>query len=149
MSLLKYFQPENVTASPEITSRESREVEKQLSIVQEKGRKRKKYRMWTPEERAEIGKYAYQHGNKATLHKMHQKYPELKHQTVTDFHKAYRTDKERKNNVEVFIYASYLALSEIVTLKKIFHTLYSFMVSHWLLNCFWDKKTSFIDRQNF
>ena len=116
MSLFKYFQPANATVSTEATSRESEEVAKQLKIVQEKGRKRKKYRMWTPEERAEIGKYAYDHGNKATLLHMHQKYPELKHQTVTEFQKAYRTEKERKGNVEVGIYASFSSLKNSVVI---------------------------------
>ena len=75
-----------------------------MKLVQEKGKKQKKYRLWTPEERAEIGKYAFDHSNKSTLLHMHQKYPELTHQTITEFKKAYKTEKERKGNIAVGIY---------------------------------------------
>ena len=47
---------------------------------------------------------------------MHQKYPELKHQTVTEFQKAYRTEKERKGNVEVGIYASFSSLKNSIVI---------------------------------
>lgn len=74
MSLLNYFEPvtkdteeivQTLNETDNITEVERDEITKQ--IVQDKSKKRKKYRVWKPEERAEIGKHAVTRGNKSTL----------------------------------------------------------------------------------
>ena len=64
MSLLNYFQklppdtPNVASASSGLTSQETEEVSKELKKIQDKGKKRKKYCVWTPQQRLEIGKHA-------------------------------------------------------------------------------------------
>ena len=94
MSLLKYFKPvstgeviESSDVLNNVTSIEREEIAIQLNA--DKSKKRKKYRVWKPEERAEIGKLAVERGNKSALLHLKKKYPELTRHTLSDFSKAY------------------------------------------------------------
>ena len=53
------------------------------------------YRIWTPTQRAEIGKHAAEHGNASTVGAMGLKYPGLKRQTVSDIKLAYHKLKKK------------------------------------------------------
>ena len=64
--------------------------------MEESKGKRSKYRVWTPAQRAEIGKHAADHGNASTVRILGLKYPGLKRQTVSDFTLAYL--KLKKSN---------------------------------------------------
>jgi len=117
MSILDYFkrnkETENVASPSRIsvtTERESEEIRKQLEEREEKGRKRRKYRSWTPSERAEIGKHASTYGNKSTVLKFQSKYPELTHQTVTDCKKAYEEEKKKNKGKEVIMVINYYCI---------------------------------------
>ena len=106
MSLLKYFKPvstgeviESSDVLNNVTSIEREEIAIQLNA--DKSKKRKKYRVWKPEERAEIGKLAAERGNKSALLHLKKKYPELTRQTLSDFSKAYRTLKSKNKHLEV------------------------------------------------
>ena len=72
-----------------LTQRESEIVVEELRKTEEGKGKRQKYRIWTPAQRAEIGKHAAQHGNITTVRLLGLKYPGLKRQTVSDFKLAY------------------------------------------------------------
>ena len=91
MSLLNYFQklPRDIANVPlvssELTSRETEEVSKELKKVQDKGKKRKKYSIWIPQQRLEIGEHATKKGNASTLRLLSSKYPRLTKQSITDF----------------------------------------------------------------
>ena len=109
MSLLKYFKPvekspnelvESNSVANILTERETEEISNQL--INQTGKKRKKYRIWTPEQRAEIGKHAATKGNTSALLCLKEKYPELTKQTVSDFAKAYRELKS-KSESEVLV----------------------------------------------
>ena len=73
MSLLNYFQklppdtPNVASASSGLTSRETEEVSKELKKMQDKGKKRKRYCVWTPQQRLAIGEHAAKNGNASTL----------------------------------------------------------------------------------
>ena len=60
MSLLNYFQklppdtPNVASASSGLTSRETEEVSKELKKMQDKGEKKEKFCVWTPQQRLEI-----------------------------------------------------------------------------------------------
>ena len=54
------------------------------------------YRIWTPTQRAEIGKHAAEHGNASTVRPMSLKYLGLKRKTVSDFKLAYVKLKKSK-----------------------------------------------------
>ena len=60
MSLLNYFQklppdtPKVASASSGLTSRETEEVSKELKKMQDKGEKKEKFCVWTPQQRLEI-----------------------------------------------------------------------------------------------
>ena len=56
---------------------------------------RKKYAKWTPQQRAEIGRYASTHGVTAAVRHYQGKYPQLKKQTVFEFKASY--EKQRKD----------------------------------------------------
>ena len=43
------------------------EVSKELKKMQDKGEKRKKYCVWTPQQRLEIGEHTEKNGNASTL----------------------------------------------------------------------------------
>ena len=114
MSLLNYFQRKPNAAEnslsktideacdPGLTDREREEVIKQLKPNSEqKGRKRKKYCTWSPQQRAEIGQYAAANGNKAAIVKFSSQFPNIKRQTVSDFKKAYLECKKKNNGSEV------------------------------------------------
>ena len=114
MSLLNYFQRKPNAAEnslskttaeacdPGLTDREREEVIKQLKPNSEqKGRKRKKYCTWSPQQRAEIGQYAAANGNKAAIVKFSSQFPSIKRQTVSDFKKAYLEYKKKNNGSEV------------------------------------------------
>ncbi len=78
MALFKYFKPTkpSETVSTEekqtLSVREKDSVVDELRKVEENKEKRSKYRVWTPAQRAKIGKHAADHGNasavKANLH---------------------------------------------------------------------------------
>ena len=101
MSLLNYFQklppdtPNVASASSGLTSRETEEVSKELKKMQDKGKKRKKYCVWTPQQRLEIGEHAAKNGNASTLRFLSSKYPRLTKQSITEFKKAYNEDKQK------------------------------------------------------
>ena len=66
-----------------------------------KGRGRKKYRIWTGEERAEIGRLAHKHGNAIALNMLAGRYPKLTKQSLSDFRKAYLALKSNEDEVLV------------------------------------------------
>ena len=72
---------------PIITPREREEVRKSLLSLEEKGAKRGKYRMWTLEEKIEIGSYANKYTVAKTVRDFQHRYPGLKKQSVSDFKK--------------------------------------------------------------
>ena len=100
MSLLNYFQklppdtPNVASASSGLTSRET-EVSKELKKMQDKGKKRKKHCLWTPQQRLEIGEHAAKNGNASTLRFLSSKYPRLTKQSITEFKKAYNKGKQK------------------------------------------------------
>ena len=65
------------------------------------GKKRRKYRCWKPEDRAKIGKYGHLHGNKQAIVKYQSEFPDITHQSVTDFIKAYVEEKKKSKGAEV------------------------------------------------
>ena len=107
MSLLNYFQklppdtPNVASASSGLTSRETEEVSKELKKMQDKGKKRKKYCVWTPQQRLEIGEHAAKNGNASTLRFLSSKYPRLTKQSITEFKKAYNEGKQKGANLSV------------------------------------------------
>lgn len=127
MSLLNYFKPatkdteeivRSLNETNNITQVERDEITKQ--IAEDKSKKRKKYRVWKPEERAEIGKHAVTRGNKSALLCLKTKYPELTRQTISDFAKAYRELKS-KSNYYYYYYYSNCFTSLIVKLTTKYH----------------------------
>ena len=76
--------------------RENEKVIDELRSVEENKGKRQKYLVWTPTQRAEIGKHAAEHGNASAVRAIGLKYPGLKRQTVTDFKLAYLKLKKVK-----------------------------------------------------
>ena len=94
MALYKYFntlKPSETLATEQndMSQREKEKVIDELRIVEENKGKRSKHRVWTPAQRAEIGKHATEHGNASTVRILDLKYPGLKRQTVSDFKVAY------------------------------------------------------------
>ena len=81
-----------------LPERETEEISNQLQ--KQTGKKHKKYRIWTPEQHAEIGQHAATKGNTCALLYLKEKYPELTKQAVSDFAKAYR-ELKRKSESEV------------------------------------------------
>ena len=59
--------------------------------------KQQKYRVWTPTQRAEIGRYSAEHSNTSTGRAMFLEYPVSKQQTVSDFKLAYLKLKKVRN----------------------------------------------------
>ena len=72
-----------------MSQRERENIIDELNVVEESKEKRSKYRVWTPTQRAEIGKHAADPGNASTIRILGLKYPRLKQQTVTDVELAY------------------------------------------------------------
>ena len=71
-----------------VTPREKEEVSKNLKKLEEtKTNKRGKYRMWTLEEKVEIGSYAVKTSVAKTVAGLSHKYPGLTKQSVSDFRK--------------------------------------------------------------
>jgi len=92
MALFKYFKPSkpSETVSSEefnsnLNEREKDKVVKELRNIEENKKKR-----------AEIGKYAADHGNASAVRTLGLKYPGLKRQTVSDFKLAYVKLKKSK-----------------------------------------------------
>ena len=102
MALYKYFntlKPSETLATEQndMSQREKEKVIDELRIVEENKGKRSKYHVWTPAQRAEIGKHATEHGNASTVRILNLKYLGLKRQTVSDFKLAYlKLKKVRK-----------------------------------------------------
>ena len=101
MALYKYFKiskPSETLATEQdnLSQKEREKVIDELHVVEESKRKRSKYRVWTPAQRAEIGKHAADHSNASTVRILGLKYPGLKRQTVSDFKLAYL--KLKKSN---------------------------------------------------
>ena len=101
MALYKYFKiskrSETLAAEQDnLSQTEKEKVIDELHVVEESKGKRSKYRVWTPAQRAEIGKHAADHGNASTVRILSLKYPGLKRQTVSDFKLAYL--KLKKSN---------------------------------------------------
>ena len=72
MSIANHFKPvpkpsEVVSTLESVTNREKEEKVKTLKEVEEKPKKRGKYRSWTVTEKIEIGKYAIRNGVSETL----------------------------------------------------------------------------------
>ena len=68
MVLYKYFKiskPSETLATKQdnLSQREREKVTDELHVVEESKGNRSKYRVWTPAQRAEIGKHAADHGN--------------------------------------------------------------------------------------
>ena len=106
MSLFNYFPKKAKNCSEvlnesntSLSTRENEEIEKQLVARENNGSKRKKYKVWSEQERAEIGKLAWQHGNNSALDLLIGKYPRLTNQTTSDFKKAYLALKTKDNEV--------------------------------------------------
>ena len=101
MSLLNHFQnlppgtPNVASASSGLTSRQTKEVSKELKKMQDKGKKRKKYCLWTPQQRLEIDEHAAKNGNASTFRFLSSKYPRLTKQSITEFKKAYNEGKQK------------------------------------------------------
>ena len=111
MSILNYFEkvpktPLQATSSApteeanghvgvvNLTERETEEVKNEVTMLENKGRKRKNYINWTAEERAEIGQHAVRHVVNQTVRLFKGKYPRLTKQTVSDFKKAFIQAKQ-------------------------------------------------------
>ena len=62
---------------------------------------RKKYRIWTGDERAEIGRLAHKHGNAIALNMLAGRYPKLTKQSLSDFKKAYLALKSNEDEALV------------------------------------------------
>ena len=80
MSIANYFKPvpkpsKVVSTLESVTNREKEEIVKTLKEVEEKPKKRGKYRSWTVIEKIEIGKYAIRNGVSATLRHYSTKFP--------------------------------------------------------------------------
>ena len=58
-----------------LTARETEEVTKQFTVLENKGTKRGKYIKWSAEERAEIGQHVVRHGVNQTVRLLKGKYP--------------------------------------------------------------------------
>ena len=109
MSIFNYFKklgPDQTSqvlnkSSTSLSSRETEEVRKKLIEKESEGGKRKKYRIWTGEERAEIGRLAHKHGNAIALNMLIGRYPRLTKQTLSDFKKAYLALKSNEDEVLV------------------------------------------------
>ena len=56
-----------------LTSRETEEVTKEVTVLKNKGAKRGKYIKWTAEERAEIGEHAVRNGITQTVRQSQRK----------------------------------------------------------------------------
>ena len=76
-------------------NRETDEVCKELKKMQDKGKNRKKYCVWTPQQQLEIGEHAAKNGNVSTLRFLSSKYPRLIKQSITEFKKAYTEGKQK------------------------------------------------------
>ena len=101
MALYKYFKPCKpsetlATQQNHLSKRENEKVIHELWSVEENKGERQKYRIWTPTQRAEIGKHAVLHGNASTVRAIALKYPGLKQQIVSDFKLAYLKLKKSK-----------------------------------------------------
>ena len=100
MSILNYFEkvPKNLlqamSSAPtkeagrhvgvvNLNERESGEVTNEVTMLENKGRKRRNYIKCTAEERAEIGQHAVMHGVNQTVRLLKGKYPRLTKQTVS------------------------------------------------------------------
>ena len=88
-SILDFFQSESMRPSLS-TDQERVEVQKAL---EQPAAKRGKYSSWTAKDRAEIGKFAHVHGNKATKSHFLSRYPELTRQTIDNFKRYYEKEK--------------------------------------------------------
>ena len=77
-----------------LTERETEEVTNEVTMLENKGRKRRNYVKWTAEERAEIGQHAVRHRVNQTVHLLKGKYPRLTKQTVSDFKKFFIQAKQ-------------------------------------------------------
>ena len=72
MALYKHFKiskPSETlpTEQDNLSQRERENVIHELHVLEESKEKRSKYRVWTPAQRAEIGKHAADHGNVSTV----------------------------------------------------------------------------------
>ena len=109
MSILNYFQKapktplQGMSSAPteedrmdvvNLTARETEEVTKEFTVLENKGTKRGKYIKWSAEERAEIGQHAVRHAVNQTVRLLKGKYPLLTKQTVSDFKKAFIQTKQ-------------------------------------------------------
>ena len=57
--------------------------------------KGKKYCVWTPQQRLDIGEHTAKNGNASTLRFLSSKYPRLTKQSITEFKKAYNQGKQK------------------------------------------------------
>ena len=58
-------------------------------------KRKKKYCVWTPQQRLEIGEHAAKNGNASTLRFLSSKYPRLTKQSIAEFKKAYNEGKQK------------------------------------------------------
>lgn len=77
-----------------LTARETEDVTKEVTVLENKGTKRGKYIKWSAEERAEIGQHAVRHGVNQTVRLLKGKYPRHTKQTVCDLKKAFIQAKQ-------------------------------------------------------
>ena len=73
-----------------------------LQRNQHRKRKRGEYFQYREEDRAKIGKFASENGNKKTLECFAEEFPSLKESTVRTFKKAFREQFLRKQEKETF-----------------------------------------------
>ena len=95
-----------------ITPRE-REVSKNLKPLEEKVAKLRKYRMWTLEEKIELGTYASKYTAAKTVRDFLRKYSGLRKQSVSDFKKGELKPPKLKKQGRLFL------LPEDIMKKKI------------------------------
>ena len=122
------------TEQDNLSQREREKVIDELHVVEESKGKRSKYRVWTPAQRAEIGKYAA-YGNASIARILGLKYPGLKRQTVSDFKLAYlklkKSNEAANSDIKKIVKkkASRLTLLPESLMKKVIETVANLRLS--------------------
>ena len=115
-SILDYFKSDD--SLRQVSSASEREcVEVRKALEEPTSTKRKKYKSWTPRDRAEIGKFAFEHGTTAARNHFLPKHPTLSRQTIDNFKRYYQEEKRKNQNKEVFTSISTI-LYKPVSYKK-------------------------------
>ena len=95
-SILDFFQSDSGEPSSSLHNETERErIEVRKALEHQTPVKRGKYKSWTAKDRAEIGKYACNYGNKATKVHFATKHPGLTRQTIDNFKRYYKEEKQK------------------------------------------------------